>query len=273
MRRAFLILCALGLGACQPRIDASSAQAYAGSIQAMTEHMTPEQRQEFQSSLIAIAFNTSDPAGQMFAQSDPASPIFLAAASRIAGRTAPEIVHLGYETRIGILDREIAEAMASIQRQTAERDRHRAIFDNVHIDGARYHVGDTIGIPMPGIAFTITNNSAIPIKAIYLHGVLTSPGRALPWVAGDLNYQFSGGLEPNETQHLDLQPNMFGEWRADDRYSNRSDLQLTLRLVNLEGADGQQLIQGNVEDIAAKQAEVGAKQRLRSELQSRLTAG
>lgn len=259
-----IALC-VSLAACGRTADTSSPAAYTSSMQAMTKDLPADKRAKLQAGLVALTFNTTDPAQGIWSQADPTSPIFLGAGDKIKGKTADQIIRAGYEARIGLLDAAIAEDAAAAHRIVAERKKYAAVFDNVHIDGARYSIEHSF-IDQPVISFTITNGSKIPIKRIYLHGILTSPGRSIPWVSGDINYAFSGGIEPGEVQHLDLEPNMFGEWKIDDAYSKRPDLKLEMSVSNVEGADGQQILHGDPGDAAEKTADAAAKQKARSDL-------
>ena len=66
------------------------------------------------------------------------------------------------------------------------------------------------------IEFDITNASKIVFKAVVMHGVLQTPGRALPWIEADIGYRFPGGLEPGESKHLRLTPGLMSDWRHVD---------------------------------------------------------
>ncbi|WP_375397855.1 hypothetical protein [uncultured Sphingomonas sp.] len=256
--------------ACTPAANTGDPASYAKSMTAMTSDMAADRKAELRDALVAITFDQADPAAGMWSQADAASPVFVSAGDKINGKTADQIIRLGYQTRIGLIDKAIAEDAAAIQRIKAERAKYAAVFDNIHIDGARYHVVNNGFMDDPTISFTITNGAKFPIKRVYLHGILTSPGRAIPWVSDDINYEFSGGLEPGENQALDLAPNMFGAWKIDDRYSRRPDLMLVLTVTNVEDAGGQQLLQGDPGDVAAKAADADKLQRLRAGLAAKL---
>lgn len=273
MKRMLLVACAaISLSACQSKIDTSDPAAFTTSVQKMTKDMTPDNKAEFQQAMVAIAFDTADPTTGMFSQADPTTPIFLGAGDKIKGKTADEIIRLGYQTRISALDKGIAEDIAAVQRVKAERAKYQNVFDNVHIDGARYHVSSTDYSEDPILSFTVTNGSKMPIKTLYLHGTLTSPGRSIPWVSADINYEFPGGLEAGENEHLDLSPNMFGDWKVDDRYSRRPDLILKLDVTNLKGADDTDLIQSDPGSVAEKQSDAATKQKTKQELEAKMKA-
>ena len=78
--------------------------------------------------------------------------------------------------------------------------------------------------------------------------MLETPGRSIPWVDDSINYRFSGGLEPGETQELELASNMFSEW-SKKGLKDRKDLMLTLEVVNLVGPDGQEIVDSSMEEI------------------------
>lgn len=263
---------ALMLSACSPTVDTSNPQNYSESITKMTDGMTEEKKAEFREALLAIAFNGTGGDIGLMKTVDLGSPIFLGAAERIKGKSAPEIIKLGYETRIAALDSQMKETVSKVQRMQSQRDKYKAVFDNIHLDNARYYVINSGFMEQPVISFEITNNSKIPIARIYVHGVLTSQGRSIPWVSNGFNYEFSGGLEPGEAERLHLEPNLFGEWKADDRYSKRDDLKLSLTLDNVENASGETLLDGELGDVEGQKLELAEMEKTRTELQKKLSA-
>ena len=87
----------------------------------------------------------------------------------------------------------------------------------------------------PIIELTVKNGTPHPVSRVYLHGVLATPGRAVPWVDDDFNYSISGGLEPGESATWNLAPNQFGEWGEAPR--DRNDMVLAVTVVRLDGAN------------------------------------
>lgn len=271
MKKTLLMFgCALALAACEGGIDTSNPEAFASSIAAVTEKMSPEAKEEFRQAMIAIAFETADPSASSMAATSLSSPALLAASAKIRGKTADEIIRLGYETQLSVIEQEMAEDAAAIATIKEERRKHDAIFNNIHIDNPRYSVSRSMIIEEPVISFRIANNSNMPIKTVYLHAVLTSPGRAIPWVSSGIRYEFSGGLEAGETQHLDVSPNMFGDWKVDARYSRRPDLKLELTLANVENASGEPLLTADPGDAREPELAMAAKEKRRAEIRSRL---
>lgn len=264
-------MCAAALVAgCGDRINTSNPQAYQSSVTKMMADMTSEQKVKFTEAMTAIAFDTSDVSPNAFV-GDPSSVIFLGGAGeKIKGKTADQIIRLGYETRIAKLNDEILVGMQTVQAAKAERDRHKATFDSIRIEGVRFYVQRNY-IVEPVIEFRITNGSNIVLRQGFFQGTLTSPGRSVPWVDEAFNHEFSGGLEPGESRLLQLSPNMFGEWGQGD-HINRKDLQLAVRLINVEDSNGTKLLTGQPDDPAALERELTAKQAEKTKLERELAA-
>ena len=89
----------------------------------------------------------------------------------------------------------------------------------------------------PVVSFTIQNKGNIPLKRIFLEGNLQTPGRAVPWIKDSFSYEIRGGLEPNETQSLNLAPNMFSDWGKVPQDAVAGAV-LTLTLTAFEDASG-----------------------------------
>lgn len=70
---------------------------------------------------------------------------------------------------------------------------------------------------------------------------MASPNRTIPWISDNFNYEFKGGLEPQEEQHLKLAPNMFGDWAVEET-KNRNDLVMTIKVKNAQNAKGEEII-------------------------------
>jgi hypothetical protein len=272
MNRVGLVLfAAMLIAGCGQRVNTSSPDAYSKSITAMTKDMPPDKRAELKDSLIAIAFDTAEPETGIWSQAEPSAPVFLGAKDKIEGLTADQIIKRGYETRIKLLDQKIAEDAAGAQRYQAARAKVADVFQGVKIDGAQYRIKkDILDQEEPQILLHIANGSKRPIRTVYVKGVLTSPGRSVPWISSDINYEFPGGLEPGESQSLTLEPNMFGDWKPQDSFGNRTDLHLDLTLINATGADGTMLIDDTMVDDKTATIEATKLQGERNNLAAKL---
>jgi len=266
-----VLLAAMLVAGCGQRVNTSSPEAYAKSMEAMTRDMPADKQAELKDALIAITFDTPEPETGIWSKAEPTAPVFMGAKDKIQGLTADQIIKLGYQTRIKLLDQKIAADAASAQRYQAARAKVADVFQGVKIDNAQYHVDKgALDIDRPQIMLHVTNGSKRPIKSISVRGVLTSPGRAVPWISSDFNYEFPGGLEPGESQSLTLEPNMFGDWKPQDSFAQRTDLHLDLTLINAAGADGTMLIDETMIDDKTATAEATKLQGERNDLAAKL---
>jgi hypothetical protein len=127
-----------------------------------------------------------------------------------------------------------AEAAAQIQ---AER---KTLLGLIEITKPRFTYTKSVLRDEPTVSFTITNKGSIPIKRIFMHGKLQTPGRAIPWIGAGVNYEFRGGLEPKETQALNLTPNMFSDWGKVPKEATNGAV-LTLNLIAFEDPGGKRI--------------------------------
>jgi hypothetical protein len=134
----------------------------------------------------------------------------------------------------------LADSEAALQKQAAQM----SILQQIKITHASFRYSTSTSLKEPVISFTIANGGPVPLKRIFVAGKLQTPGRAIPWVDREFNYELPGGLEPKETQALSLSPNMFSEW---GRVSEEAidGAVLTLDLIAFEDAGGKRIGKGD----------------------------
>lgn len=161
---------------------------------------------------------------------------------------------------------ESASADRSNQRAVEELEGLRAklaaekqdVLSRFVIERSRFTRSDTGFGSDNVIELSVRNDTARAVSRAYFHAVLLTPGREMPWVDDDFNYQITGGLEPDESATWRLSPNMFGAWG--NAPSDRDDLVLIVRSVRLDGADG--------ESITGERFTKGDAERLRALLET-----
>lgn len=171
----------------------------------------------------------------------------------VDGHTAKEILVIadserkkGIKAALAIYQDQLVKANSALNDVHAEieaADRKQAeqqiMLQQIEITNARFTFDKTGFLEQPTISFTIANKGAIPIKRIFVHGKVQTPGRAIPWVDADFNYEFPGGLEPKETQTLNLSPNMFSDWGKVPKEAVKGSI-LDLTLTSFEDASEKQ---------------------------------
>jgi hypothetical protein len=133
--------------------------------------------------------------------------------------------------RVAQVQGEIAELIQQERKAAADAE----AIKKFEVKRSRFYFSEGRFSKDPIIELTVKNGTNSAISKVSFQGVLSSPGRAVPWVKDDFNYAISGGLEPGEETTWKLAPNMFGEWGKVAK--DRSDYVLTVRTVSLYGAD------------------------------------
>ena len=131
----------------------------------------------------------------------------------------------------------ISEQLAQAQSALNDLRTEKELLAQIEITKSHFTFEKLGFLEQPTISLTIANKSTIPIKRIFVHGKLQTPGRSVPWVERDFNYEITGGLEPQETQNLELNPNTFSDWGNVPRDAVRGAV-LNLTLIAFEDAAG-----------------------------------
>ena len=97
-------------------------------------------------------------------------------------------------------------------------------------------------IKKPIIELTVMNGTNESVSRAYFTGTLASPGRTIPWIKDDFNYEISGGIESGEEVTWYLAPNTFSDWGDVDA---PKDAVLTVEVTELDGANGNELYSTN----------------------------
>ena len=120
-------------------------------------------------------------------------------------------------------------------RHVAEaEDAKKPLLDKIAVSGAKFYRETNSFSTEPTIELTVRNNTGKPIKKLYFHGKLQTPGRTLPWVEDDFNYEPPGGLEPGETQTWKLTPTFFHDFYD---AQPRNDAKFTVTVTNVDFAE------------------------------------
>lgn len=126
-----------------------------------------------------------------------------------------------------------------LRERKAQADAARAGLANFEVTRSRFYWSEDRFSREPVIDLTVRNGTGETVTRFRAQGVLSSPGRETPWVDDSFSYAIRGGMEPGETEQFKLAPNMFGAWASAPR--DRTDMILTVSILSVEGADGEDL--------------------------------
>lgn len=95
------------------------------------------------------------------------------------------------------------------------------------------------------IELTVENSTRRAVSRAYFSGTLQTPGRAVPWMKGKINYEISGGLEPGEQAEWKLNPGMFSDW---SHAEEKPGMKLDVEVIRLDGPDGKAFLEADFDD-------------------------
>lgn len=235
---AIVIAALLAAGCGAPRIDGTSPEKLAASIQKVTASLPEAERSKFGAAVMTVSTKDLLTGGLASLAGKSSEQIQAQAASTLNGKTAAEVIAAAEAIRAEIAAKERAQALTEIKEledKKAGATAARNELAKFEISRSRFRlVPQRFGGPEPLIEMTVKNGTAAPISRAYFVGTVASPGRTIPWIREDFNYQIAGGLEPGESASWSLAPNQFGPW---GKTSVPSDAILTVVAVKLDGPD------------------------------------
>lgn len=242
-RLAFIGLTAALLAGCgEPKLDGTSEEAFKKSVANVAQSLSEDKRQQFGTDLKVVTLANVDMASVLAGKAntdDVSTAIF----SHLNGKTAEQVSTEAARILAERQSREDAQAMAEIKELILKRDEAetaKADLAKFSVSKSRFYFykGEYDYRAQPRIELSVTNGTSIAVSRAYFKGTLASPGRSIPWLVEDFNYEISGGLEPGETQSWTLEPNSFGKWGKVDA---PKDAVFTVEVVRIDGPDGKAL--------------------------------
>jgi hypothetical protein len=239
------VVCCLALAACnhEPTFDASSVPAYQKSLAKIKPLLSPKDQYRLQVALLTLAaggptrftaFTLSDPAttDAYEALDDVFNSLIMLAQMRpsIAGKTAGEVIRRVADD----LDFAIAQAETGTGR--AEKDLAAIVIENT-----TYRL-DHNGRSAPTGEFSVYNGSRVPIVRLYLTAELTTRDVKMPLVLNNIICFFSRPLQPGVQQQAKVYLGITGSNSTTKPFLTADDADLTLKVANVEDADGRKLL-------------------------------
>lgn len=241
-----------------PKLDASSDDNLQNSIASAKESISPEQREEFEEALKILAFADVDNLFEMAA--DPES-IQRKLKDRVDGKTPQEIIT---EARAIKADRrakqrkQIIGEIDELEMQQSQAAIAQEQLKAFEVERSRFYFSEDLFRKTPIIELTVKNNTKHPVARAHFNGVLATPGRSIPWVDDNFNYEITGGLEHGESDTWSLAPNLFGEWGKAPQ--DRDDMVLTVTVIRIDGPNEEAILNADFSEYDQKRlAELKAK--------------
>lgn len=222
-------------------IDASDEKSLKESISAIQDGLSDSKKEDFKEAVQLLVFSELQGQGGIFALAgknpeDLAGDLY----KSLDGKNANDIIKLAEKKKRKLKEKQlqsIEDEISELNRRKIEADKTADILAKIEIANPKFYWATEYYSQKPVIDFTITNNTDIAIAKGFFHGTVASPGRTIPWISEEFNYEFKGGLEPKESKSLQLAPNMFSGWAVTET-RDRDDIVMTIEVINAENAQG-----------------------------------
>ena len=240
-RKLLLLVVVLALACAPPKIDTSTDEKMKESIARVRESLPEGKRGEFDDALRDLALADLDFSDFMAQGQNPNADLLGAKMKkRLDGKTGEQVLADAAKLKAERERKQREEALAEIrelQQKAAAASAAKQQLAAFRVTRSRFYLDSSSFITQPVIELSVTNGTPKAVSRAYFHGVVASPGRAVPWISDDFNHEIRGGLEPGESATWKLEPNMFSAWST----KTPADAVLTVDVVKLDGADGKTL--------------------------------
>lgn len=246
MRRIACVVLVAGLlaGCGESKLDGSSPEAYKASAAKMAEGLSKEQREKLEADLMVIAFKNFD-MSQVFSGKKSAEDVTSEALKAVDGKTASQISQEADKVRAETAERDrkkaileiadLSEKKARSEAGWGEAQKFRVMSPKFYKEKVGY-LGDQFYIEM-----SVENGTSKAVSAARFKGVISSPGRSVPWIEKEFSHSIPGGIEPGESQAWKLFQGGYDGWTY-VKYPD--DAVLTVQVIGLDGADKKPIFSG-----------------------------
>jgi hypothetical protein len=228
------------------------------------QKLAPDRLEKFNGALLTVGMSKLDIGSAIAGKTTAPADMTKNMKAELDGKTAEEVIAAADKIDAERKARERAAAAKEVESLLHERDAANAAKAELAKFGVlRAHFSkekNVLGLSEPRIEMRVKNGTATPVSRAYFVGVVSSPGRSIPWLKETFNYEIRGGLEPGEEATWQLAPNMFSPWGTTDV---PADAGLSVTVVQLDGPDGKPLYsilkftENDAARLAALQKEFG----------------
>lgn len=238
---SFIILILLS-GCGDKKIDSSSDERLKKSMDAVKTSLDEEKKKEFEEAIQAIAFSETGDTFEVASKQDAA---LRKIKDKLNGKTAAEIIAEGEKLIIERKKKEHEEVIneinevkikiSELDQKQAKAEQDKESLKQFKVLRSLFYWSKSVYVESPVIELTVRNDTKYPVSRAYFHGVLSTPGRSVPWIQDSFDHTISGGLEPGEEATWKLEPDMLSEWGNAPR--DRNDMVLTVSVTRIDGLD------------------------------------
>lgn len=244
MRFIILLAMVFALSACsEPTVDSSSDTSMQTSIQKVRDSLPQSKRSEFDDAIKFLMFSKVDFKSILTQGATGTKQEMMMS---IHGKTGKQVIEEASRKRSELEAKQREQALKEIAELVAKKSQSseaEAMLAKFEIIESRFYKEKSRYRVEPVIDLKVKNGTDFAVSRAFFVGTIASPGRAVPWLVEDFNYEIAGGLEPGEETRWRLAPNAFGKW---GRVDIPADAVFTVKVKKLNGADGEPLFGGYV---------------------------
>jgi len=261
---AIVLTLAFLLSGCdKPKIDTSSDESMKSSIQKVRESLPENKRATYDDALKVVAFSHLSLGDIMKAgMNKDTSTIDERMKLDLSGKTGEEVISYADTVRKERAEKEKTKARQEIGELEAKQKAAEASLKQLEafkvIRSRFYFEKQKYGRDQPIIALSVENSTTKAVSRVSFKGVISSPGREVPWYTDSFSYNISGGLEPGEKAEWNLAPNPYSDW---GKIEAPTDAVFTVTVIRIDDAEGNPIFgDGNfTEQDASRLAKLKAK--------------
>lgn len=248
---SFLVI---ALVACsKPTIDTSTDEAMKASIEKVRNSLSEERKAKFDEAMKVVAFSNLDFKELFAGGAAAASSLEGKMKQSLQGKTAEDIIAQAESVKKERAEKEKEQALSEIKELIAKQvntEKAKIELAKFRVERSRFYKKrqEFMG-PQPIIEISVINGTSHAVSRAYFKGTISSPGRSVPWLKDDFNYEIPGGLEPGEKATWHLSPNMFSNWGSVDA---PSDAVFTVEVEQLDGANKESIF--SIKDFSEEDA-------------------
>ena len=218
----FAILCVLclsisfALSGCskEPTVDGASDESFEDSLSTMMEQLDETSAEDMAASIVALAFHGKDIQaefdGLTLSEIQAKTDALLLEIEQAEAANKAKI-EKDRKLRMAQEVERIKQEIGEIESALAQSKLDKKALEGFKVVESKFYFSEGL-ISEPIIELKVSSELDFPVSRAYFSGVVSTPGRTIPWVDEEFNYSIPGGLEPGEEVVWRLSPNLYGSW-------------------------------------------------------------
>ncbi|WP_308201842.1 DUF6694 family lipoprotein [Erwinia mallotivora] len=224
-------------------MDTSSDESMKSSVQKVRASLPEDQRASYDDALKVVAFSHLNVKDLVQAgMTNNTAGVEAQMKSDLSGKTGQEVINYAEMIRKERAEKEKAQALqeiAELEQKQANAQANLKKLEAFAVTRSRFYFEKKkYGNIQPVIALSVENGTSESVSRADFRGVISSPGRQVPWYTDTFSYQIPGGLEPGEKADWRLAPSPLSDW---GNVEAPADAVFTVTVIRIDDPQGNQI--------------------------------